>query len=509
MMNAKNLGFLLLVVIVIGLLSLPVISSAQETDDDLPTLKIAVLPVLNTLPLYVAETEGFYAEQGVTVELIPFDSARDRQIALQTGEVDGANTDLQGVILLVNGGFDVTAVRMEPIEQAYFSIVAGAESGIETIDDLRGVPIAISTNTIIEYLTTEMLLAAGFTEDEIVYEDVPAIPIRLELLNGGQVAAATLPEPLTTLSVNLQGGILIASDADAMVVPTVLAFNGDVLEENAEAVTAFLAAYEQAVNAINADPEAYRDVMVENIIMPPPLQPTFPVPTFPTAVVPSEEEAQLVMDWMLSVELIEEALAYDSIIDATFLPEVEAAPEADGGEFNLSQSLSTVDMTGGTVTIAFPDGWVSDATDGNIMIASSQATLDKAAASALETVGAGEITIAVMTLPEFTFSSMGLDVDAAPAEVLNVFSTMIMASVAVVPELSEIEAFYTNDKSAALSTGTIAESEAVVSGAMLGAVEVSGGVSIVIVITEADEVADYVDLVKAMMGTIEYELVMP
>jgi NitT/TauT family transport system substrate-binding protein len=222
---------------------------------------------------------------------------------------------------------------MEPIEQAYFSIVAGADSGIETIDDLRGVPIAISTNTIIEYLTTEMLLAAGFEEDEIVYEDVPAIPIRLELLNGGQVAAATLPEPLTTLSVDLQGGILIASDTDSAVVPTVLAFNDDVLEERAEAVIAFLVAYEQAVNAINADPEAYRDVMVENIIIPAPLQPTYPVPTFPTAVVPSEEEVQLVMEWMLSVELIEEALEYDSIIDASFLPEVfdaEATPEAEG-----------------------------------------------------------------------------------------------------------------------------------------------------------------------------------
>jgi NitT/TauT family transport system substrate-binding protein len=328
----NNFKSLLLLAMIVMLMTIPLVVSGQDGDEaeELPTLKIAVLPVLNTLPLYVAQSEGFYAEYGVNVELIPFDSARDRQIALQTGEVDGANTDLQGVILLVNGGFDVRAVRMEPINEQYFAIVAGAESGIETIDDLRGVAIAISENTIIEYLTTEMLLNAGFEEDEIVYEEVPAIPIRLELLANGQIAAATLPEPLVTLSTALQGGILIASDEDAVIVPTVLAFNGDVLEENGKAVRAFLAAYEQAVNAINEEPEAFRDVMNENIRIPEPLQATYPVPTFPTAVVPSEEEAQLVMAWMLDVELLDEELEYDSIIDDSFLPEIDEPEETDG-----------------------------------------------------------------------------------------------------------------------------------------------------------------------------------
>lgn len=504
MISSKKIGFLVLTLVALALMVLPVLTTAQE--DNTPTLRIAVLPVLNTLPLYVADAEGFYAEQGINVELVPFDSARDRQIALQTEEVDGANTDLQGVILLVNGGFDVRAVRMEPIEQAYFSIVAGAESGIETIDDLRGVPIAISKNTIIEYLTTEMLLNAGFEAEDIVYEDVPAIPIRLELLNGGQVAAATLPEPLTTLSVNLQGGTLIASDTEVAVVPTVLAFNSSVLEENADAVTAFLAAYEQAVTAINDDPEQFRDVMVENIRVPEPLQATFPVPTFPTAVVPSEEEAELVMDWMLDVELIEEALDYDTIVDASFLPEMAEEPQATG-DSRLPQSV-THEFTGvGTITVAYPEGWVAESFPNQIILADSNTTMGKA--NSMETMAPepGEIVIAVMPFPEAFYFQLGLEPGATPEDATTALIGLLTGDPDTTFELGEPEPFQVNDQPGVLITGTATEVDGNVSGAMLGAIQVDAGMGLFIVALHPDDVPDAVELVQAMAGT--YQLTVP
>lgn len=312
----------LLAVLILTLLLATFGAMAQDDVDsaDLPTLRIAVLPVLNTLPLYVAQAENFYAEAGVNVELIPFNAARDQQIALQAGEVDGANTDMAVLTLLVNGGVDLRAVRLEPIQGRYFSIVAGANSGIETLDDLRGVPIAISQNTIIEYLTTEILRNAGFSDDEIVYEEVPQIPVRLELINTGQVAAGTLPEPLTTLAVEIQGATLVGSDEVAAFVPTVLAFSVDVLTEQPEAIFAFLEAYERAVIALEQDPEAYRDVMNANNRIPEPLQGSYPIPSFPRAVVPTPEQTALVVDWMVSVGLLTEPLAYEQLVTVEFLP---------------------------------------------------------------------------------------------------------------------------------------------------------------------------------------------
>jgi len=290
----------------------------DEAAEDLPTLRLAVLPVLNTLPLYVADELGFYEQAGIDVELVRFNSAREQQIALRAGEVDGANTDMAVLSLLVNGGVDLRAVRHEPIREPYFAIVAGADSGIETVEDLAGVPIAIAENTIIEYLTTTMLENAGVTDT--VYEEVPEIPRRLQLLTTGEVAAATLPEPLVTLATELQGATVIVSDATLDFVPTVLALDVSYIDENPEAVAAFLTAYENAVNTINADGEAYRDILIDNINIPEPLQPTYPIPSFPTAQVPTQAETAAVVRWMRDNELIDGEQAYTDLVDPNYLP---------------------------------------------------------------------------------------------------------------------------------------------------------------------------------------------
>jgi len=332
------------------------VTSAQE---ELPTLRIAVLPVLNTLPLYVAADQGFYEEEGVNVELVPFNSARDQGVAFQAEEVDGANTDMARVVVLVNGGFPIRAVRSEPIQQPYFSILGGA--GVESLDDLRGQPIAIAENTIIEYLTTELLTDAGFAEDEIVFEEVPDIPVRLQLLSEGQVAAAVLPEPLATLATGA-GATVLATDAEAEFVPTVLAFRTAVLEENPDAVRAFLAAFERAVLAINADPETFRDVMVANINIPEPLRETYPVPTFPVAGVPTEDQAQLVVDWSLAKGLIEDAIPYEELVDGSFLPLLTIGQIVTGSD-DFSTLLEAISIaaigptleTEGPYTVFAPD----------------------------------------------------------------------------------------------------------------------------------------------------------
>jgi NitT/TauT family transport system substrate-binding protein len=314
--------------VLLAVLLLTLVTPLAAQDD---TLEIAVLPVLNTLPLFVAQAEGLYESEGVYVELIPFESARDQSIALQTGQIDGANTDLMVLTLLVNGGTELKAVRHDAFTEDYpfFAIVAGAESGIEDVDGLQAAleageaQIAISNNTIIEYLTTAMLRDMGIEPEANYYIEIAAIPVRLEQLAQGTVKTATLPEPLTALATNIQGGTIIIDDTVIDFTPTVLAFTQVTLDEKPEAVAAFLRAYEQAVELINENPDDFR---YTEIRVPDPVRETYTVPEFITARVPEEEEIQLVLDWMLERGMIDEEIAYERLVDGSFLPE---QPEED------------------------------------------------------------------------------------------------------------------------------------------------------------------------------------
>ncbi|MCY4009255.1 MAG: MetQ/NlpA family ABC transporter substrate-binding protein [Anaerolineaceae bacterium] len=293
---------------------------AQEEAKE-PDLRIGVLPVLNTLPLYVAQEAGFFAEEGVSVELVPFQSGLDRQTALLAGVTDASNDDLIGVLLLNAGDVSVRVVRHDPPAEVFFALIAGPESDLESAADLAGASIGISHNTLIQYLTDTMLSSEGLSAEDVEYVEIAEIPVRYQLLLQGQIDAATLPEPLIQAALGSGGRVLI-DDSALGYVPTVLSFRADSLAEKGEAVRAFLAAYERAVTALNAGGEAYREVMGANIQMPPPLIPILPVPTFFPASVPSEEDFQAVQDWALAIGLLEEALAYEDVVDGSFLPEV-------------------------------------------------------------------------------------------------------------------------------------------------------------------------------------------
>lgn len=286
-------------------------------------LRVGVLPVMNTLPLFVAEQEGFYEAQGVNVELVPLESARDRSIGLQTGQLEVGNNDVMGAVLQIAGGDELKIVRHDTFENGvrFFSIVTGAGTGLDTAEKLIAAlengeaQVAIGHNTVTEYMASKLLRDAGYEPQEGDYLEVSAIPLRLENMAQGAVAAALLPEPLTSLG-ELQGGHAVLQDSATEFVPVALTVTQVAIDERPGDVCAFLAAYQQAVEVINADPEAYRH---NQIRIPEPIIDTYEVPTFAAPRVPTQEEIALVQDWMLEVGMIDEAVAYEDLVDGRFM----------------------------------------------------------------------------------------------------------------------------------------------------------------------------------------------
>ena len=58
------------------------------------TLTIGTLATEDLLPLWVAESEGMFADAGLDVEIVPFQSATELISGVSSGEVDMAMTDI-------------------------------------------------------------------------------------------------------------------------------------------------------------------------------------------------------------------------------------------------------------------------------------------------------------------------------------------------------------------------------------------------------------------------------
>ena len=161
-------------------------SNSQESEA--PSLRMALLPVLDVLPFHVAEQNGYFDQVGVQVELVPVKSAQERDTLMQTGQVDGMLTDLLSPVLFNQDEAQIKAVRTA--RRAYadapvFRLLAAPGSSVTSPAELAGVPVGSAQNTVIEYLTYRMLQKAGLADSEITTQEVSAIPVRFELLVNG------------------------------------------------------------------------------------------------------------------------------------------------------------------------------------------------------------------------------------------------------------------------------------------------------------------------------------
>ena len=184
-------------------------------------------------------------------------------------------------------------------------------------------PIGISENSIIQYLGDRLLVQAGLSVDDIVYESVPAIPVRFSLLMEGQLGAAILPDPLAQAAIE-DGAVLILDDtavAEQNLSQSVLVFSQDVIEAQPEAIDAFLRAWYRAVDDLNADPEAYRQLLLDNTNVPESVQDTYMIPAFPVNEITFATVWTDVNAWLLGRGIIEEAALYADSVNATFLAE--------------------------------------------------------------------------------------------------------------------------------------------------------------------------------------------
>ena len=242
---------------------------------------------------------------------------------MQSGQIDAMLNEIVSVLLFNKEDPRIVAVRFARIAtetSPVFRIIASAESGIESVADLSGVPIGISEGTVIEYTTDRILERAGLSPDQITKVAVPKIPDRLNLLASGQLAAANLPDPAASLAI-LNGAKLVIDDRTYPEIShSVYSFSREFVSQHPDRVRAFLRGIERAVLAINADQGAWTGLLTEFNLVPAPLLTSYQIPQFPLASVPSEAQFNDAHAWLLSSNLVSGTIDYQLCVDASYLP---------------------------------------------------------------------------------------------------------------------------------------------------------------------------------------------
>ncbi len=274
------------------------------------TLRMGVLPVIDTLPLQVGVEEGYFKAENLDIKLISFSSAMERNTAMHSGQLDGFFGDMMATLLLVRNNIPVRFLTISYAtdkKQRMFGLMLSPQ--LPVTREKGKITVAISKASIIEYLLDHLKQAPETHGMQLEAVEIKQMPLRLQMLLTGKIDAALLPEPMASLA-QAGGASLIVTDQTQNMPLTVLNIHTD----KRHLAASFIKGYTKAVNAINQTPEKYRTLMIKTCRIPRDLADKFPIYRYPAPRIPTQAEVQQVQDWMMEKGLLHHPIPYQSLI---------------------------------------------------------------------------------------------------------------------------------------------------------------------------------------------------
>lgn len=292
-------------------------SPAAEASAGKTTLRIGMMSSSDVIPYVLINDRKLDEKYSFHLDLQVFTSAKDRDAAFQAGELDGVLTDYIGVCMYQNAGFDV---RITGITDGDYLLLAGKNTGIKSIDQIKGKSIAISEHTLIDYTLDRILQSNKLTSADVQREIVPRIPDRLELLRNDKIDLGLMPEPFATLALN-DGCVQLGSANQFGLYPAVSAFSKKALDGKEQAIRDLYKAYNEAVDYMNAtDIRTYEQTVIKAVGYPAEMAGKITVKKFRTSRLPPKEDVAAAVQWASNKGLCKADLTYEQMTFDVYSP---------------------------------------------------------------------------------------------------------------------------------------------------------------------------------------------
>ncbi len=255
----KFLALMLSLVMALSLAACGGETSTDETTDDTTTTETetTVEPVTLNIgymnnygslwSLMAAQEMGYFEDQGITLNLISFDSGPNIIAAMEGGSVDIGYIGDGAHRLCAEGSASI--ITLSHISNGD-AVIGGPN--VKTIADLAGKTVAYSSGTTSENILVQALATEGMTMDDITAMDMDASAIVTAMLSGQVDACAIWSPQSTTVLDELGDDATILADnvmfADQSIALSSWIVLPSSLEEDHDVLVRFLTALYQGMD---------------------------------------------------------------------------------------------------------------------------------------------------------------------------------------------------------------------------------------------------------------------
>lgn len=257
-------------------------NQTKETsgNNDSTMLKLGVLPTMECLPFYYADSIGLFDSLGINVRLVTFDAAMDADTAFMKGHIDGIVSDLVKACIWQSNGDTAQVVMVGDLR---LWLITAPKARLLKVESLKEKIIGITRHSAVDYFADKIMASAKLQSIDLNKPQINNIKLRTSMVDQDQYDGAILPEPFASEAV-ARGAKRLSSTEDLQVQRLLcVLFDDSISTVRKEDVEKIRKVYDQAVVRLNADtlsnvleyiPEAHRMYLPDTLFTPIPFSPS-------------------------------------------------------------------------------------------------------------------------------------------------------------------------------------------------------------------------------------------
>ncbi|WP_103915527.1 ABC transporter substrate-binding protein [Xylanibacter ruminicola] len=230
--------------------------------EDSAALKIAVMPTLDCLPIFIAKDHHMF-DTAVDIRLKHFNAQMDCDTALIRGRVEGIVSDLVRTERIIKQGIPL---RYVAATNAYWLLISNRQLRMSNLKHLNDRMLAMTRYSVTDMLGDIAVDSAKLKPEQVFRIQVNDVNIRLKMLENNEMDALLMTEPQVTQALLGKHKVLLDTRQMDMQMG-VLAFREKEMNDKnrMRQMDAFLKGYNEACDSINHyGVRHYSDVIKKN-----------------------------------------------------------------------------------------------------------------------------------------------------------------------------------------------------------------------------------------------------
>lgn len=234
----------------------------QRQREDSAALKIAVMPTLDCLPLYVAQSYNLFDSLGADIRLKPFMAQSDCDTALMGGSVEGGITDLVRGQRIEAKGTPLTYVAAT---NTYWQLITNRNARISGLKQLNDKMVAMTRYSATDLLADYAIDSVKLDRNHVFKVQINDVTVRLDMICNNEMDAMLLTEPQAAVARQQKHKVVMDSRKLNLRLGTI-AFRSKIMadKERKRQLDIFVKAYNMACDSISKNGlEHYADIVAD------------------------------------------------------------------------------------------------------------------------------------------------------------------------------------------------------------------------------------------------------